>query len=109
MPQDSATLPGYVPIGIHGNHMDMTKFVNFEDPGFKAVCGELRRWIRNADRKKRHGSNKSLTDKPDAAYQHGENSRQYNVFGDGTQRIADGHYFEAKGDQNFGTIPPKGQ
>ena len=83
--------------------MDMTKFVNFEDPGFVAVCGELRRWIRDADIKKRHRSNKSSTDKPDTAYQHGENSRQYNVFGNGMQRIA------AKGDQNFGTIPPKGQ
>lgn len=108
MPQDSAILPGYIPIGIHGNHMDMTKFVNFEDPGFVAVCGELRRWIRETDANKRHHSNRSSADKPDAASQHGENSRQYNSFGNSTQKIADGHYFEAKGDQNFGMIPPKG-
>ena len=87
--------------------MDMTKFVNLEDPGFVAVCGELRRWIRETDTKKRHCSNKSSADKPDAASQHGENSRQYNCFGNSTQKITDGHYFEAKGDQNFGIIPPK--
>ncbi|KAH7176204.1 hypothetical protein EDB81DRAFT_772114 [Dactylonectria macrodidyma] len=27
--------------------MDMTKFANNEDPGFIALCGELRRWIRS--------------------------------------------------------------
>jgi hypothetical protein len=26
--------------------MDMTKFGSFEDPGFIAVCGELRRWLK---------------------------------------------------------------
>lgn len=46
VPQDSAILPGYIPIGIHGNHMDMTKFASIDDPGFTAVCGELRRWIK---------------------------------------------------------------
>ncbi|GCB25134.1 hypothetical protein AAWM_08019 [Aspergillus awamori] len=48
-----------------------------------------------------------LADLPGAANQYGENSRQYNLFGEGTQRIADGHYFEAKGNQNFGILPPK--
>ncbi|KAL2199927.1 P-loop containing nucleoside triphosphate hydrolase protein [Corynascus similis CBS 632.67] len=46
VPQDSAILPGYIPIGIRGNHMDMTKFASADDPGFQAVCGELRRWIK---------------------------------------------------------------
>lgn len=46
MPQDSAVLPGYIPIGIRGNHMDMTKFATVDDPGFLAVCGELRRWTK---------------------------------------------------------------
>jgi hypothetical protein len=27
--------------------MDMTKFEDIEDPGFVAVTGELRRWIKN--------------------------------------------------------------
>ncbi|KAK4233072.1 hypothetical protein C8A03DRAFT_39245 [Achaetomium macrosporum] len=46
VPQDSAILPGYVPIGIRRNHMDMTKFASVDDPGFLAVCGELRQWIK---------------------------------------------------------------
>ena len=46
VPQDSAILPGYIPIGIRGNHMDMTKFASADDPGFQAVCGELRRWTK---------------------------------------------------------------
>lgn len=41
-----------------------------------------------------------------AASQYGANSRQYNLFGRGTQKIAQGHYFEAHGNQNFGAIPP---
>jgi hypothetical protein len=46
VPSHSAILPGYIPIGIRTNHMDMTKFENADDPGFKAVVGELRRWVR---------------------------------------------------------------
>ena len=43
---ESAILPGYVPIGIRRNHMDMTKFNSEDDAGFKAVTGELRRWAK---------------------------------------------------------------
>lgn len=43
VPAHSAILPGYIPLGIRSNHMDMTKFENADDPGFKAVVGELRR------------------------------------------------------------------
>ena len=43
---NSAILPGYVHIGIHGNHMGMTKFVSEDDPGFVTVAGELRRWMK---------------------------------------------------------------
>ena len=46
MPQDSAILPGYILIGIRENHMGMTKFVDADDPGFVAVSGELRRWVK---------------------------------------------------------------
>ncbi|KAI2465425.1 hypothetical protein F4781DRAFT_435459 [Annulohypoxylon bovei var. microspora] len=46
VPQDSAILPGYIPIGIRSNHMDMAKFVAMDDAGFISVCGELRRWIK---------------------------------------------------------------
>ncbi|KAJ4303989.1 hypothetical protein N0V88_001593 [Collariella sp. IMI 366227] len=46
VPQHSAILPGFnVAIGIHANHMNMCKFSVPQDPGFLAVCGELREWI----------------------------------------------------------------
>jgi hypothetical protein len=32
----------------------MTKFTSTDDPGFVAVCGELRRWIRGIDTAERH-------------------------------------------------------
>ncbi|KAK4245726.1 hypothetical protein C7999DRAFT_42748 [Corynascus novoguineensis] len=41
----AAFLPGPIPIGIHSNHMDMVRFSSADDPGFTAVCGELRRWM----------------------------------------------------------------
>lgn len=46
-----------------------------------------------------------LADQPRTASQYGNNNCQYNLFGKGIQKITGGHYFEAKGDQNFGTIP----
>jgi hypothetical protein len=45
VPKHSAILPGYVSIGIHKNHAEMTKFSHSDEPGFKAICGELKRWI----------------------------------------------------------------
>ncbi len=92
--------------------MDMTKFANVDDPGFVAVCGELRRWIRETDAKKKRDTNPSPAELPAerpglAANQYGDNNRQYNQFGEGTQKIVGGHYFEAQGNQNFGMVPPK--
>ncbi|EAQ83088.1 hypothetical protein CHGG_10906 [Chaetomium globosum CBS 148.51] len=55
--QDSAILPGYIPIGIRNNHMDMTKFASVNDPGFQDVCGELRRWIKEIDVAERRHEN----------------------------------------------------
>jgi len=46
VPSHSAILPGYIPIGIHSNHMEMTKFEDVDDPGFVAIAGELRRWVK---------------------------------------------------------------
>ena len=45
--RESAALPGYIPISIRQNHMNMTKFAHSDDPGFSAVTGELRRWMRH--------------------------------------------------------------
>ncbi|KAI3578012.1 hypothetical protein IWW34DRAFT_806593 [Fusarium oxysporum f. sp. albedinis] len=46
VPKHSAILPGYISIGIHKNHAEMTKFSNSEEPGFVAICGELKRWMK---------------------------------------------------------------
>ncbi|MCJ1263639.1 hypothetical protein MMC22_003509 [Lobaria immixta] len=46
VPKNSAILPAYTSIGIHDNHMGMTKFEAEDDPGFKSVAGELQRWVR---------------------------------------------------------------
>ncbi|MCJ1265678.1 hypothetical protein MMC22_005558 [Lobaria immixta] len=46
VPSQSAILPGYIPIGIRCNHIDMTRFEREDDPGFTAIAGELRRWIK---------------------------------------------------------------
>ncbi|OAQ71444.1 SesB [Pochonia chlamydosporia 170] len=40
----SATLGGYNPISVHGNHSNMVKFGSQDDNGFKRVYGELQRW-----------------------------------------------------------------
>lgn len=48
-----------------------------------------------------------LADQPRAPNQYGDDNHQYNLFGSGIQKVAYGHYFEAKGDQNFGMIPSK--
>lgn len=47
VPSHSAILPGYIPIGIRSNHMDMTKFENSDDSGFAIFAGELRRWVKH--------------------------------------------------------------
>ncbi|CZR48374.1 uncharacterized protein FPRO_12984 [Fusarium proliferatum ET1] len=46
VPKHSAILPGHISIGIHKNHADMTKFSNSKEPGFVAICGELKRWMK---------------------------------------------------------------
>ncbi|KAH0544912.1 hypothetical protein FGG08_000992 [Glutinoglossum americanum] len=53
VPSHSAILPGYIPIGIRSNHMDITKFEGEGDPGFEAVTGELCRWIKGVAAQKR--------------------------------------------------------
>ncbi len=45
VPSHSAIIPGYISIGIRGNHIDMTKFEHLDDPGFVQITGELRRWM----------------------------------------------------------------
>jgi hypothetical protein len=47
VPKHSAILPAYNSIGIHANHMDMTKFSNSEDNGYRSVSTEILRWVRD--------------------------------------------------------------
>ncbi|KAI9781444.1 MAG: hypothetical protein M1839_006038 [Geoglossum umbratile] len=46
VPKHSAILPAYNSIGIHANHMDMTKFSSDEDQGYLSVSTEILRWVR---------------------------------------------------------------
>ncbi|CAI6340837.1 unnamed protein product [Periconia digitata] len=41
-----AKITGYFSYGIHGNHMDMTKFPRTDDPGYVVVQREIRRWYK---------------------------------------------------------------
>ncbi|KAF7519720.1 hypothetical protein PCG10_009763, partial [Penicillium crustosum] len=104
VPQDSAILPGYIPIGIHGNHMDMTKFAGSTDPGLLAVCGEMRRWIKDLKPSNKYHTNQpqagsALDEQPGSANQYGGNNRQYNTSG-GMRQIEASSYYEVHGDQH---------
>lgn len=79
----------------------MSKFSRSDDPGFVAICGELRRWIRDVGAPTTAEVSQLL---PGPPAMHGEGSRQYVTHG-GTQNIVGGNYFEARGTQNFGTVP----
>jgi len=50
VPMHSAILPSYTQIGIHSNHMDMTKFSSSDDPGYMSVSNELWRWTKECKR-----------------------------------------------------------
>ncbi|RYP02565.1 hypothetical protein DL765_010728 [Monosporascus sp. GIB2] len=118
VPQDSAILPGYIPIGIRGNHMDMTKFASIDDPGFVAVCGELRRWIRDMSAaERRHekpplSSNSDFAEQPGTANQFGYGNRMLNNFGGSQKNIEGGNYESGGGPMTIVTdvkhIYPKG-
>lgn len=45
---DSAILPAYASIGIHADHISLTKFGSSDDPGFVSVEAELRRIVKKA-------------------------------------------------------------
>ncbi|KAF5024988.1 hypothetical protein F66182_2939 [Fusarium sp. NRRL 66182] len=68
VPKYSAILPGYPSIGIHRNHGDMTKFGSPDEPGFVAVCGELKRWMKRIQETESTSQNKSQSQCPVAHY-----------------------------------------
>jgi hypothetical protein len=46
VPKHSAILARYTARTIHSDHVNMTKFANHEDDGYKKISGELRRWVK---------------------------------------------------------------
>ncbi len=53
IPQDLVILPGYIPIVIRGDHMDVTKFASTDDPGrflTPDFVKKLRQWIKEISR-----------------------------------------------------------
>src|ERR1700722_8405050 len=46
VPKYSAILPAYNSMGIHANHMDMTKFDHAQNAGYKAGSNELWGWAK---------------------------------------------------------------
>lgn len=69
VPSHSAILPGYIPIGIRSNHMDMTKFENVDDPGFVIFAGELRRWVKHLAVAENTGVSEVISAQPSQAEQ----------------------------------------
>ncbi|KAM7208426.1 sesB-related regulatory, partial [Rhypophila decipiens] len=113
VPKDSAILPGYIPIGIHGNHRDMAKFTGPDDPGFMAVCGELRRWIRDANAAERRHVNPlpardlDMEGQRGTGNQFGDGNRIFANFGGSQKNIEGGNYESGGGVMNIGMIPSK--
>ncbi|KAF4893329.1 Protein SERAC1 [Colletotrichum fructicola] len=64
VPQDSAVIPGYIPIGIHSNHQDMARFANGDDSGFKSVCAELQRWMKGLRSRRNEAAPATLSHRP---------------------------------------------
>jgi hypothetical protein len=60
VPKYSAILPGYASIGIHGNHAGMTKFSGPDEPGFRAISGELKRWMKRIQQTPRKPSKQAI-------------------------------------------------
>ena len=49
VPKHSASLDGYTSLGIHANHMDMTKFSSNQDPDYRNVLSELQRFVQSCE------------------------------------------------------------
>jgi len=45
VPKHSASLDRYMSIGIHADHMGMTKFLSDQDPNYRNVLSELSRFV----------------------------------------------------------------
>jgi hypothetical protein len=91
----------------------MTKFSSPDDPGFVAVCGELRRWVRNTDTAERRlvnpplSRNSGLDKLPGTANQFGDRNRMFNNLGGLQKNIEGGNYKSGGGPMNIGMALPK--
>ena len=54
VPKHSASLDRYTSIGIHANHMDMTKFLSDQCPDYRNVLSELQRFIPSCNQQTRN-------------------------------------------------------
>ena len=118
MPKQSATLPGRIPIGIHANHVDMTKFDDAEDPGYQAIISELWRWSRDAQHNHapQHASGVSQFSNPEnhvperqAQKQLTQGQPAFNSYGNifqnpvsNTGTVFQGSHIQSQGDMRFG-------
>lgn len=94
----------------------MTKYEDAEDPGFVAICGELRRWVKEMNSMNSGGERRPLPgqqlvpeskEQPGATTIYGDHNYQYSASGSANQKNVKGNYYEANGNQNFGTTPVK--
>lgn len=77
--------------------MDMTKFENADDPGFQAVAGELRRWI------------KALARSENVRSSHDKSPHRDRTGGKGVDRTGEHHTLQmTQGSPQFGSTTVSG-
>lgn len=104
MRKKPATQSAHISLGCDGKHIDTSKFTNADDPGFMAICKELRRWMGDVNASKKQHADLSAT-RPCVARQYGRHSLQFNLFGGGGVKRIGGHCYQAEGNQYFDDIP----
>lgn len=86
----SAILPSYNAIGIHNNHMNMTKFVSEEDPGYAAVSTELWRWTKEVKARMQVARPNNFSPPGNQAQQH--RPQEWSSYGPSQQMLLPGNH-----------------
>jgi hypothetical protein len=68
VPKRSAVIPSEPNYPIHGNHCDIVKFKNKEDPGYEKVKSQLEGWFTNWKKRHRVKSDGTLSSSGPAAH-----------------------------------------
>ncbi|KAK2797886.1 hypothetical protein FQN51_008194 [Onygenales sp. PD_10] len=68
--RESACMDGWPSSSIHANHMDMVRFVDVEDSGFKRVAGVLWAWVEESKVMMATGDNSANTSQQLQSAQH---------------------------------------